>query len=113
MEIQTKQNDTCVTLTLSGRFDASVAGSIKETISELIDRDNIHYVIDLSDVSYMDSGGLGSLVASLRRVREREGDIKLSAPNCNVRKVFELTRTHRIFEFYDNSTLAAQSFQSA
>lgn len=113
MNIQTQQNGNSITITLTGRFDASVAQKFKDTINELLDQDNILYVIDLKEVDYMDSGGLGSLVASLRRVREKEGEIKLCSPNSKVRKVFELTRTHRIFDIYDDSSVAAQSFQTA
>ena len=111
MNIQTIENNHSTTIILTGRFDASVAQKFKETINALLTKNNTHYVIDLAGVDYMDSGGLGSLVASLRRVREKDGEIKLSSPNNKVRKVFELTRTHRIFDIYDNNDIAVQSFQ--
>ncbi|MGL1933090.1 MAG: STAS domain-containing protein [Desulfotalea sp.] len=113
MNIQIQHNDQSTTIILTGRFDVSVAQKFKETINELLTQNNTHFVIDLVDVDYMDSGGLGSLVASLRRVREKDGEIKISSPNSKVRKVFELTRTHRIFDIYDNSNIAVQSFQTA
>ena len=113
MKIETKKKDNSMILGLTGRFDASVAQTFKDTIGKLIDQGCTHYVIDLADVDYMDSGGLGSLVASLRRVREQEGEIKLVSPCAKVRKVFELTRTHRIFDIYDDSSVAVQSFQAS
>jgi len=110
MDIQTSTASNSVIVKLDGRFDASVANDFKKTIGDLIDGGQVNFVIDLADVGYMDSTGLGSLVACLRRVGKEEGEIKLSSPTPKVRKVFELTRTHRIFDIYDDSSVAAQSF---
>lgn len=113
MEIRTTQHNNSTVIQLAGRFDAGVAGDFKELIRNLITQDMTNFVIDLSAVSYMDSGGLGSLVASLRRVREHRGDIKMVSPSDKVRKVFELTRVYRIFDIYDDSEVAVLSYHSA
>jgi len=110
MQITTKKGANITTLELSGRFDASVVPQFKDFIAKLMQEGYNRYVIDMKGVTYIDSGGLGSLVSFLRQVRLTEGDIKIASLNDKVRSVFELTRLHRIFEIFDDSKIAVQSF---
>lgn len=110
MKIEINNNDSVTTIALSGRFDSSVVPHFRELVSTLPDDQPENYVVDLGEVQYIDSGGLGCLVAFLRRVREDGGDIKVATLTAKVRAVFELTRLHRIFEIYDNSSAAIRSF---
>jgi anti-sigma B factor antagonist len=97
-------------LSLVGRFDASSAASFRDTIKTLLQGGAGRYVVDFQQVNYIDSGGLGSLVASLRQIRQVEGDIKVSGLTERVRSVFELTRLHRIFEIFEDSSQATRSY---
>lgn len=58
-------------------------------------------IIDFTQVKMVDSAGLGSLIALLKLVDAREGELKLVAMSRRVRMVFEITRTHRIFDIMD------------
>lgn len=58
-------------------------------------------VVDLSGVEQMDSTGLGSLIGAMKKVVEQGGDLRLAALQKRVRLVFEITRTHRVFEIFD------------
>ncbi len=114
MEITSERKTNSVLISLKGRFDAGAADDFKEKMGALTAAQGIpYYVIDLSLVSYIDSGGLGSLVSSLRRVREKQGDIRIASLSDKVRKVFELTRVYRIFDIYDSSEAAVCSYQTA
>jgi anti-sigma B factor antagonist len=113
MEITSERKTNSVLISLKGRFDAGAADDFKEKMGALTAQGIPYYVIDLSLVSYIDSGGLGSLVTSLRRVREKQGDIRIASLNDKVRKVFELTRVYRIFDIYDSSEAAICSYQTA
>jgi anti-sigma B factor antagonist len=97
-------------LSLTGRFDASSAAAFRDTIKTLLQDGANRYVVDFQQVNYIDSGGLGSLVAALRQIRQVEGDIKVSGLNERVRSVFELTRLHRIFEIFEDSSQATRSY---
>jgi anti-sigma B factor antagonist len=111
MEIgQETINDVAV-LKLDGRLDAASAKDIREKVVSLGRENQVNLVIDMEGVDFIDSSGLGSLVSSLRTVNKLGGDIKISALQSQVRSVFELTRLHRIFGIYDDSTAAAMSFQ--
>jgi anti-sigma B factor antagonist len=59
-------------------------------------------VLDLSRVGFMDSSGLGAVIALLKRVADRGGDLKLSGMNSKIRMVFEITRAHRVFDIHDS-----------
>lgn len=110
MQIATEKLNSSTIISLNGRFDAQVSPAFKEQLESLIAAGEIHYVVDLSGVSYLDSAGIGCLVSVLRRVRERDGDMKMAAMNDKIRRVFELTRIHRIFDIYDDPEAAATSF---
>jgi anti-sigma B factor antagonist len=68
-----------------------------------------YVVLDLSGVAFMDSSGLGAVVALLRRVADRGGDMKLCGLDRNVRMVFEVTRAHRVFDIYDTADKAVHA----
>ncbi len=58
-------------------------------------------VIDCQGIDFMDSSGLGALIALLKRVSERGGDLKLARLPKKVRMVFEITRAYKIFQICD------------
>lgn len=111
MNIKSEKKEKSTVIYLSGRFDADVSTSFKTVLLDLLEHGEFNYVVDLSEVSFLDSGGLGCLVASLRRVREKDGEIKIASLSNKVRNVFELTRMHRVFDIFDSSEMAAKSFQ--
>jgi len=70
-----------------------------------------NYVIDLARVDFMDSAGLGSLIAVLKRVTERGGDMKIACLQKKPRMVFEITRAYKVFEIYDSVADALKAFR--
>jgi len=105
-----KINDVSV-LVLEGRLDASSAKDVKEKVGTLIKENRVRIVMDMGAVDFMDSSGLGSLVASLRSVNKLGGDIKIASLQDPVRVIFELTRLHRVFEIFDDKDGAVDSFK--
>lgn len=105
---QQVMKNICV-LMPQGRLDAASAPLLRE---RLTDGDGIdgRMVLDFSSVDFMDSSGLGVLVASARRLRAQKGDIKLACLAGKVRRVFELTRADRLFDIYDDPEAAVRSF---
>ncbi len=66
-------------------------------------------VMDLSGVDFLDSAGLGLLVALLKRVSERGGDMKIAGLQKKVRMVFEITRAFKVFEIFETTPEAIQA----
>ena len=74
------------------------------------ERDVRNYIIDLEKVDFMDSAGLGTLIAMLKRVTERGGDMKIACLQKKPRMVFEITRAYKVFEIYDTVDEALKKF---
>jgi len=68
-------------------------------------------VIDCQGVEFMDSSGLGALIALLKRVSEHGGDLKLARLPKKVRMVFEITRAYKIFQIFDTVEEALNACQ--
>lgn len=69
-----------------------------------------NYVMDLGQVDFMDSAGLGTLIAVLKRITERGGDMKIACLQQKPRMVFEITRAYKVFEIYDSVEEALGKF---
>jgi anti-sigma B factor antagonist len=69
-----------------------------------------NFVVDLEAVDFMDSAGLGTLIATLKRITERGGDLKLARLQKKPRMVFEITRAHKVFEIYNSVDDALRAF---
>jgi anti-sigma B factor antagonist len=110
MEIFEDRVNNIDVLKLKGRLEASASKTIKDRISTLAKQNRVNLVIDMSDVDFIDSSGLGSLVSCLRSVNKSGGDIKITSLQDHVRAIFELTRLHRIFQIFDDNIAASNSF---
>lgn len=110
MEFQEETLGDITILKLTGRLDASSAASFKDKIKSLVKGNRLKIVADLEGAGFMDSSGLGSLVAALRSINKAGGDIKISSLNDQCRTIFELTRLHYVFEIFDDSHSAAKAF---
>lgn len=84
----------------TGRLDVAGAPALKEAITEAVSSGPPRVVIDLEGVSFVDSTGLGSVIAALKQIRSKEGELRLAAPNQQVRVVLELTTLDRVFPYY-------------
>ena len=84
----------------SGRLDVTGAPTLKDAVSEIVKTGQPKLVLDLEGVSFVDSTGLGSVIAALKMVRSSKGDLRLAAPNQQVRVVLELTTLDRVFPYY-------------
>jgi anti-sigma B factor antagonist len=110
MEItETRINDVYL-LVLSGRLDVTCSGQLKETVSAMIDAQKLKILIDLSAVDFIDSSGLGMLVACLRSATKATGALKITSLQENPKKLFEVTRLDRVFEIFDDRDSALKSF---
>jgi len=84
-------------LEVQGEVDLYTSSQLREAIVRLTEEDENRIVIDLYNVSFMDSSGLGVLVAGLKRVRERAGELALVFGEGSVQKVFGITGLDKIF----------------
>jgi|SRR6056297_104903 len=92
------------------RLDAHNSGELKTQMLKLFEDGKSNLVVDLSDVRFVDSSGLGALVSGFKNASSRNGSLKLSGLQMQVKSMFELTRLHRVFEIYNDAEEALGSF---
>jgi len=83
-----------------------------QTLGGLLDRKRVRLVLDLEKVRFMDSAGLGELVAWKKRALQLGGDVRLLRPRDRVRDLFELTALTRVFRIFEDEAEAVASFGS-
>src|SRR5262245_16828460 len=86
------------------------SSSLRSRVRELLTRSN-QVVLDLKEVSYIDSGGLGTLVALYASAHKAGGEIKLSRLGPRANEVLQITKLMTIFDVYDDLDAAIASFQ--
>jgi anti-sigma B factor antagonist len=83
-----------------------------ETLRGLFERGSSRIVLDLDKVRFVDSAGLGELVAWKKRAIQSGGDVRLLRPQQRVRDVLELTALKAVFSIFETETEAVASFRS-
>jgi anti-sigma B factor antagonist len=86
------------------RVDAHNAGELKSRLLGLSVEGKI--LVDLTEVRFIDSSGLGALIAAYKSVTANGGVLTLAGLQTQVRSVFELTRLHRVFKVFETLTEA-------
>jgi len=95
---------------VSGEIDVFSSPRLREMLLDVIDKGPLRLVVDLSDVTFLDSTGLGVLVGIYHRLRARNGSMSFVGANDRVRRVFHITQLTKIFSLYDTleEALAAE-----
>ena len=92
------------------RLDAHNADELKVEMQRLFQSGSKQVLVDLKDVRFIDSSGLGALVSGFKNAISHQGNLKLSTLQPQVKSMFELTRLHRVFEIYPSAAEALESF---
>ena len=87
---------------VGGELDVATAPRLREQLLATISERGPRIVLDLGDVGFLDSTGLGVIVGVLKRARTLGGDLRLVCPNPSVRKVFEITALDRTMPLADS-----------
>lgn len=94
-----------VILSLQGILNASSAPKLKSYVEQSQDKRSM--VIDLEQLDFLDSSGLGVLVGIARKKKADKISLKLANLNERVKKVFEITQAYTLFDIYDDISAAA------
>jgi anti-sigma B factor antagonist len=87
-------------VTARGRMDQSLNPELERSLSELLDNGHHRFILDLSEATYINSGGLRCLVTAWRRAREQGGDLVLYGLNNRLEEIFSLVGFDRVFQIY-------------
>ena len=98
-------------ITPSGNLDMEVAGKFKEFASEWCMKSKVGVVIDLREVDYMDSIGVGSIVSVFSRCVSSGKRMALVLSEGNVKKLITMTKLDRLMDIYDEISRAVNSLK--
>lgn len=95
---------------LEGRLDVTVATEVEEQLIKLIDEDGEkHIVLNLEQVEYMSSSGFRACIAILRKLKQREGSLRLSNIRPSVKRIFDVIELTSLFDIYDTEEEATRA----
>ena len=105
-----KAGDVTV-MDLSGRITlGDGSGTVRDTVKDQIARGCRQILLNLKDVTYIDSAGLGELVGSYATMTNQGGQIKLLNAQTKVRDVLQVTKLYTVFESFTDEETALRSF---
>ncbi len=114
LNFNVRQVSNVAIVDLSGRLTmGEAAGMLRETIKELISDDHKNILLNLANVSYIDSSGLGELVGAFATVGNRGGRLKLLNLQKRVHELMQVTKLVTIFEVFEDEAQAVRSFAQA
>ena len=112
MKISTRQVDGVTILDLGGRITLGEGSALlRKTVRELLVENRTKIVLNLADVNYIDSSGIGELVSAFTAVKNRGGDMKLLHLTKKVHDLLQLTKLFTVFDVYSDEHTATSSFR--
>jgi anti-sigma B factor antagonist len=101
-------------LQLIGRLELETGDIIlRDTINRLAEAGQVKLVLDMKDVTRLDSAGIGMLVSKYLTVRRAGGTIKILHPSARTDHLMDITKLHTVFEVFTDEESAVRSFNSS
>jgi anti-sigma B factor antagonist len=111
MKTSTRQLDGVTIVDLSGRITLGEGSVVlRDSIRDLVGAGNKKILLNLGEVSYIDSSGIGELVSAFTSVRNQGGDLKLLNLTKKVHDLLQITKLYTVFDIKDDEASAIQSF---
>lgn len=109
----TQYDPQTLVLELSGKLIFSARQSYQHTINQAEATSPQHIILDLAQVSYIDSAGLGLLALSFKKLTGAGIQMSLASPQESVMQILELTNMGEMFTIYDSVETATQGFKAS
>lgn len=100
MQVTVDERGGVVVARLAGRLDLLAAPAVKQRLAEVVAGGHPRLVVDLAEVPFIDSTGLGSLVGGLKAARQAGGDLRIANPGEQARAILQLTTLDRVLRPY-------------
>lgn len=102
--------DTIDIIVLKGKIDQEASEELESTLEGLIKNGRRNICIDLINVKHLCSSALGVMVAIKRKIKDKDGDIKLVIMNENLLKLFQTTMLDKVFEIFESQRECLTTF---
>ena len=111
MELTASDSGNVTVLTVNGDLVIGEPEAVfKKTVTRLLEEGKVNFLIDLGQVGFLDSSGLGALVRAMTLSQKEGGKTKLLSAGPQVRKLLEMTKLDSVFEIYDDRATALSTF---
>ena len=113
MKASTRQIDGVTIVDLSGRITLGEGSVVlRDTVKELLSKGQKKILLNLGDVSYIDSSGIGELVSAFTSVRNQGGELKLLHLTKKVHDLLQITKLYTVFDVKDDEAAAIAAYNS-
>lgn len=102
LSLDTRQEGDHTVIAVSGEIDVYTAPKLRDRISELVSDGSYHLVVDMENVDFLDSTGLGVLVGGLKKLRTHDGSMQLVCTQERLLKIFRITQLAKVFAIHDS-----------
>ena len=111
MKVQTRQVDGVTILDLSGQIKLGEGSvTIRDAVRDLLAKGQKKVLLNMGEISYIDSSGVGELVSAFTTVRNAGGEMKLLNLTKRVHDVLQITKLYTVFDIWDDETRAITAF---
>ena len=111
MKATNRQVDGVAVVDMSGRITLGEGSVVlRDTIRDLIGKGNKKILLNLGDVTYIDSSGIGELVSAFTAVRRENGELKLLNLTKKVHDLLQITKLYTVFDIKDDEATAIKAF---
>ena len=111
IKASTRQVDGITVVDLSGRITLGEGSAVlRDTVRDLLNRGQKKILLNLGDVTYIDSSGIGELVSGFTTVTNQGGQLKLLNLTKKVHDLLQITKLYTVFEVHNEETAAIRSF---
>ena len=112
MKVSTRQVDGVTIVDCSGRITLGEGSVVlRDTVDGLLGKSQKKILLNLGDVNYIDSSGLGALVSGYTTVTGQQGQVKLLSLTKKVHDLLQITKLLTVFEVFDDESAAIKSFK--
>ena len=112
LSLSTRTEGDRTVVTVGGEIDVYTAPKLREQLIDLVSSGKYHLIVDMENVDFLDSTGLGVLVGGLKRVRAHDGSLDLVCTQERILKIFRITGLTKVFGIHDTVDLAIAARKS-
>ena len=111
LKVSVRQVGQVAVVDLSGKITLGEgSGTLRDTVAEVASKGNKNILLNMADVSYIDSAGLGELVGSFTSVTNKGGQLKLVNLQSKLKDLMQITKLHTVFHVFEAEDEAIASF---
>jgi len=113
VDFYTRQSNGIAIVDLRGRITLGEGSvTLRDTVHDLLSKGQKKILLNLGDVNYIDSSGIGELVSAFTAAKKQDGEVRLLNLTKKVHDLLQITKLYTVFDVKDNEALAIESFSA-